>query len=100
MHILILLFLLVAPAACFAALLPRLDPAARVVVSGTAGIVILTLVAEVMLALSLWSPTGGLVAVAVICAVLLGVSWVLRHHGAPSRRSPRYEDHGSANPRE
>jgi hypothetical protein len=99
-HVLILLFLLVAPAACFAALLPGLDPAARVVVSATAGIVILTLVAEVMLALSQWSPTGGLVAVAVICAVLLGVSWALRHHGAPSRRSPPYEDHGSANARE
>lgn len=100
MHILILLFLLIAPATCFAALLPGLDPAARVVVSATASIVILALVAEVMLALSLWSPSGGLVSVAVICAVLLGVSWVLRHHRAPSRWSPPYEDHGSANARE
>jgi hypothetical protein len=87
-HILILLFLLVAPAACFAALLPRLDPAARIVVSATAGIVILTLVAEVMLAVSRWSPTGGLVAVAAICAVLLGVSWIVRR-GTPGDRLRR-----------
>ena len=85
MNALVLLFLLVAPAACFAALLPGLDPAARVIVSAAAGIVILTSVAETMLATSLWSPAGGLVAVAAICAVLLGVSWVVHRRGAPRR---------------
>jgi hypothetical protein len=78
MNVPILLFLLIAPAACFAALLPGLDPAARVIVSATAGLVILTLVAEVMLAASLWSPGGGLVAVAVICVVLLALAWAVR----------------------
>jgi hypothetical protein len=77
-NVLILLFLLVAPAGCFAALLPGLDTAARAIVSATAGLVILTLVAEVMLAASLWSPGGGLVAIAVICAVLLVLAWALR----------------------
>jgi hypothetical protein len=78
MTALVLLFLVVAPAVSFAALLPGLDLVARAVVSAIAGIVIVAMVAEIMLAASLWSPTGGLAAVAVVCALLMGLSWGLR----------------------
>lgn len=74
----VLLILVVAPAVSFATLLPGLDPVARIVVSATAGLVILGMVAELMLAVRLWSPGGGLVAVSVVCALLLAVSFALR----------------------
>ncbi|MBC6459317.1 hypothetical protein [Actinomadura sp. HBU206391] len=78
MTVILLLLLVTAPTAACAALLPGLDPAGRAVVSATGGLVIVALVAEVMLVTSLWSPGGGLAAVTVISAALLGVSRI-RH---------------------
>jgi hypothetical protein len=78
MTVLLLLLLVVPPAIGFAALLPGLDPAGRAVVSATGALVILSLVAEVMLVTSLWSPGAGLAVVTVISAVLLGVSRIRR----------------------
>jgi hypothetical protein len=66
---LVVIFLLVAPAAAIAGLLGSLDRLARLVIAGTAAIVIDALVAEIMLALGLWSLRTGVIAVGVITAV-------------------------------
>ena len=66
--ILVLVFLATGPTAAIAGLLPRLDGLARLVVSFTAGMVLIALVAIVMLAEGLWSPVGGLWAVVAIVA--------------------------------
>jgi uncharacterized membrane protein len=67
---LVLLFLLAAPGLAVASLLPRLDRAARIVVAVTAAIAINALVAAAMLATGAWWPTGGLLAIAAISAVI------------------------------
>ena len=70
---LVVTFLLAAPAAAVAGLLDRFDVLARLVIAGTAAVVINFLVAEIMLALGLWSVPGSVIAVAaitVICALL------------------------------
>lgn len=69
---LVLIFLLIAPAAATAGLLDRFDGLARLVIAGTAAIVINFLVAEIMLAAGLWSPRGSVIvvtAITVICAL-------------------------------
>ncbi|MBC6464439.1 hypothetical protein [Actinomadura alba] len=78
MAVLVLLLLVVPPAIGVAALLPGLDPAGRAVASAAGALVVVALVAEIMLVTSLWSPGGGLAAVAVISAVLLGLSRIRR----------------------
>ncbi|MCU1469020.1 MAG: hypothetical protein JWQ39_169 [Glaciihabitans sp.] len=80
MSVLILLLLTGAPALAFATLVPGLDPAARVVVSAAASTVMAGLVAEVMLLTGLWSPAGGVAAMAGVSAVLAGVSLAIRRH--------------------
>ncbi|MCO6008350.1 hypothetical protein NE236_25565 [Actinoallomurus purpureus] len=62
-------FALVTPAFCTARLLARLDRAARVIVAGAAAIALNATVAEMMLVCSIWSPRGGLIAVAAVCTV-------------------------------
>jgi len=70
--VLVLLFFAVAPTAAFAGLLRTFDDGfARLIIAFTTNVVILALTAIVMLALGVWSPTGGLVAVVVITAVCL-----------------------------
>ena len=64
-----LIFLLVAPAAAIAGLLDRFDGLARLIIAGTAAIVINFLVAEIMLAAGLWSPRGSVIVVTVITVV-------------------------------
>jgi hypothetical protein len=66
---LVLIFLLVAPAAAIAGLLDRFDGLARLIIAGTAAIVINFLVAEIMLAAGLWSPRGSVIVVTVITVV-------------------------------
>jgi hypothetical protein len=66
---LVLSFLLVAPAAAIAGLLDRFDGLARLIIAGTAAIVINFLVAEIMLAAGLWSPRGSVIVVTVITVV-------------------------------
>jgi hypothetical protein len=81
-----LMFLMVTPAVCFAQLLPRLDPPARAVVSVVGGVTLVCAVAEVMLAAEWWSPRGGLIAVGVLCAALLGLALLLaRRPGSPAK---------------
>jgi hypothetical protein len=68
---LVLLFLAVAPTAAIAGLLRTLDGFARLIIACTANLAILALTAIIMLAEGVWSPTGGLLAVAAITAACL-----------------------------
>jgi uncharacterized membrane protein len=77
-----LVFLLLAPAACVADLLPGLDPAGRAVVAGGASVVILTTVAEIMLNTSHWSTRGGVVATAIVCTILMVIARLRRRRRA------------------
>ncbi|HEU5160528.1 MAG TPA: hypothetical protein VFU43_26250 [Streptosporangiaceae bacterium] len=85
-----LLFLMVTPAVCVAQLVPGLDPPARAVLSVAGGIVLISIVAEVMLAAKWWSPRGGVIAVGALCAVVLAL--------APARRSRTPEPPAPAAP--
>ncbi|GAA4636018.1 hypothetical protein GCM10023196_084030 [Actinoallomurus vinaceus] len=74
----------VTPAFCTALLLTGLDPAARAILSGTAAIALNVAVAEVMLAGSIWSPRGGLMAVAAGCIPLFALAVVRRRNNRDS----------------
>jgi hypothetical protein len=65
------LFLVAAPAAALAVPLRHLDLMARVALALCAAIVVDVGVAETMLALGLWSPSGGVLTVGVISALIL-----------------------------
>jgi len=65
---LVLLFLAVAPTVAIAGLLRTLDGFARLIIACTANLILLALTAIIMLAEGVWSPAGGLVAVAAITA--------------------------------
>jgi hypothetical protein len=82
-------FLLVAPAVPAAVLWRAVDRPARFVLAGASAVVVDAVVAEVMLATGTWSLSTGMVAVAVVCALMwLGnsVSWNVM---AGRRSSPR-----------
>ncbi len=66
--VLVLLFLAVAPTAAIFSLLRGFDGFARLILACVSTIVLLSLIAMIMLAAGLWSPTGGLLAVAGISA--------------------------------
>ncbi|WP_242441137.1 hypothetical protein [Streptomyces sp. CB02923] len=83
-----LFFLVLAPATAVAAALGRLDPLSRTVVAGAGAVAVDLLVAQVMLALHIWSARGGVVAVAVLSGIVfLGVSVRRRRSGARGRGS-------------
>jgi hypothetical protein len=65
-----LVFLLLAPAVCVAAMLTDLDPLGRAIVAGAAGLVLSAGIAEIMLVTSHWSPRHGVAAVGAVCVVL------------------------------
>jgi hypothetical protein len=62
--VLVLLFLAAGPAAAVAGLLRGFPLASRLIIAGTADVVIIAAIAIIMLSMGLWSPTGGLLAVA------------------------------------
>ncbi|WP_030322346.1 hypothetical protein [Streptomyces sp. NRRL B-3229] len=68
---LVLFFLLAAPAAGIAAALRGLDPFARALAALAGSVVLNMLVAQAMLATHRWSPRGGVVAMAVLSALIL-----------------------------
>jgi hypothetical protein len=68
---LVLIFVAVTPTAAIAGLLGGFDGFARLVLACVTTIAVLTVVAMIMLAAGLWSPAGGLLAVAVISASCL-----------------------------
>ena len=72
---LVLLFMALAPTTAFYGLLRSFDRFARIILACTANVVILTLAATVMLAEGVWSPVGGLLAVACVTAVCLVLQW-------------------------
>jgi hypothetical protein len=78
-------FAFAAPAFCTALLFTGLDPAARCILSGAAAIALNVAVAEVMLACSLWSPRGGLMAIAAGCIPFFAVAVVRRRNNRDSR---------------
>ena len=70
---LVLLFLLVAPTAAVAGLLRGFDHFARLIIAFATTIAVLTLTAVVMLMAGVWSPAGGLLAVAGITVACVAV---------------------------
>jgi hypothetical protein len=79
-----LVFVLLTPAVCVAALLRGLDPLARAIVAGTASVALAGAVAETMLVTSGWSPTGGIVATAIVCAALAAAVLLPRRRSRPA----------------
>ncbi|MFK4103696.1 hypothetical protein ACI2L1_27165 [Streptomyces sp. NPDC019531] len=82
---LVLFFLLGAPAVGLAALLRGLDPFARVLAALAGSVVLNMLVAQGMLATHRWSARGGVVAMAVISALILLPVLVRRRRTAPGQ---------------
>lgn len=88
---LVLLFLVVAPTAAIVGLLRGFDLFTRLIVAFAATIVILALIAIIMLLAGVWSPTGGLLAVAGITVACLAVQLppVRRAFSAPREPAKR-----------
>jgi hypothetical protein len=90
-------FLLVAPAIPAAVLWRALDVWARLVLAGAAALVVDAVVAEVMLTTGTWSLPGGIVAVAVVSALLwLGntIAWDITARGRISSPQGPSAEHG------
>lgn len=82
-------FLLAAPGAALARVLPGLDPLSRTVVAVAGSVAVDLLVAQAMLMLHLWSIGGGVLVVAALSAVLFLLPLLPRGYGMTSgRRSP------------
>ncbi len=64
--VLVLVFIAVAPTAAIAGLLRGFDVFARLVIASVTAIAVITFIAMIMLAAGIWSPQGGLVAVALV----------------------------------
>ncbi|MFF1720064.1 hypothetical protein [Streptomyces sviceus] len=77
-----LFFLLTAPAAGIAAALRGFDPFARALASLAGSVVLNMLVAQGMLATHRWSARGGVMAMAVISALILLLVLMRRHRAA------------------
>ncbi|MFF0083046.1 hypothetical protein ACFYR1_25470 [Streptomyces canus] len=77
-----LFFLLSAPAAGIAAALRGFDPFARVLASLAGSVVLNMLVSQGMLATHRWSPRGGVMAMAVISALILLLVLMWRRRAA------------------
>ena len=71
-----LLFLLLVPGICLAMLLTGIDAGARAIMAGAGAVVLSSSIAEVMLVFSIWSPKGGVIAVAIACALLTAAAVV------------------------
>jgi hypothetical protein len=108
---LVLIFVAVTPTAAIAGLLGGFEGFARLVLACVTTIAVLTAVAMIMLAAGLWSPTGGLLAVAVISVSCLiaqrptirtrvaaqAASWrkaLIRHRGATEDDATQPADGG------
>jgi hypothetical protein len=83
-----LVFVLAVPAICVGLLLGGLDVTARLIVSASASLVLAASIAEIMLVTSGWSPDGGIVATAIVSALLAAAALILRRHSRPTRPEP------------
>ena len=82
-----LVFVLGTPAVCLGLLLGGLDALARVIVSAAASVALAASIAEIMLVTSAWSPDGGVVATAIVPALLALAALVLRRRSGPPKRA-------------
>ena len=82
---LVRIFLAAGPALAVASLLPGLDGLAKLVVAGTAAIVIDIGVAEIQVATGTWSPRIGIAAVALISVMLAACRPLVAGQAAPER---------------
>jgi hypothetical protein len=69
--VLVLIFFAVAPTAAIAGLLRGFDVFARLIIACVTAIAVITFIAMIMLAAGIWSPRGGLVAVALVSGACL-----------------------------
>ena len=69
--VLVLVFFAVAPTAAIAGLLRGFDVFARLIIACVTAIAVITFIAMIMLAAVIWSPRGGLVAVALVSGACL-----------------------------
>jgi hypothetical protein len=69
--VLVLIFIAVAPTSAIAGLLRGFDRFARIILTCVTAIAVLTLIAMIMLAIGVWSPRGGLVAIALVSGACL-----------------------------
>jgi hypothetical protein len=69
--VLVLVFFAVAPIAAIAGLLRGFDVFARLIIACVTAIAVITFIAMIMLAAGIWSPRGGLVAVALVSGACL-----------------------------
>ena len=76
--VLVLIFIAVAPTTAIAGLLRGFDLFARLILTCVTTIAVLTLIAMIMLAIGVWSPKGGLVAIALVSGACL-----LARHASP-----------------
>ena len=76
--VLVLIFIAVAPATAIAGLLRGFDLFARLILACVTTIAVLTLIAMIMLAIGIWSPKAGLVAIALVSGACL-----LAQHAKP-----------------
>jgi hypothetical protein len=72
---LVVVFLLIAPAAAIAGLLRGFDLLARAVLAAAGAVVMVTAVAMIMLAAGAWSPQAGLVVIAALTAACAAARW-------------------------
>ncbi|MFE7121095.1 hypothetical protein ACFU99_37265 [Streptomyces sp. NPDC057654] len=84
-----LFFLFAAPACAVAVALRGLDPLGRWVAAAGGALAIDLLIAQAMLALHIWSVTGGIVAVAALSLILFALPLLAhaRHHRDRAARS-------------
>jgi hypothetical protein len=93
---LVLIFVAVTPTAAIAGLLGGFEGFARLVLACVTTIAVLTVVAMIMLAAGLWSPTGGLLAIRTRVAAQ-AASWrkaLIRHRGATEDDATQPADGG------
>jgi len=76
--VLVLIFIAVTPTTAIAGLLRGFDLFARLILTCVTTIAVLTLIAMIMLAIGVWSPKGGLVAIALVSGACL-----LAQHASP-----------------
>jgi hypothetical protein len=76
--VLVLIFIAVAPTTAIAGLLRGFDLFARLILTCVTTIAVLSLIAMIMLAIGVWSPKGGLVAIALVSGACL-----LAQHASP-----------------
>ncbi|GAA3197858.1 hypothetical protein [Actinocorallia longicatena] len=93
MNAILILFMIAVPAACFAWMLPGLDPLGRATAGVAASLCLLTLVVQVMIIFKAWSPVGGAVAVAVVSLAAALLAWRRRPiHRAEAEAAAKAEE--------